>query len=74
MVSSVHIDIKNKDILILDEGRTQRLYHTVLTAEAKYPIHFTQSRKRFLLDLQCNESNRFLMVKKYFPAKQKNLK
>ena len=47
MSSSMHIDNKNKDILILGEGPTQGLDNTTLTAEAKYPINFTQSRKRF---------------------------
>ena len=41
MSSFVHIDDKNKDILILGEG----LDHIILTAKAKYPINFTQSRK-----------------------------
>ena len=35
--SSVHIDNKRKDILILGEGPTQGLDDTTLTAEAKYP-------------------------------------
>ena len=34
MTSSVHIDNKNKDNLILVEGPTQRLDDTTLTAEA----------------------------------------
>ena len=42
----MHIVNKHKDILILGEGPTQRLDDTTLTAEAKYPINFTQSRKR----------------------------
>ena len=33
MSSSMHIDNKGKDIFILDEGRTQRLDDTTLTAE-----------------------------------------
>ena len=41
MSSSVHIDNKNKDILILGEGLTQGLDDTTLTVEAKYPIYFT---------------------------------
>ena len=41
MNSSVLIDNKNKDILILGEGLTQMLDGTTLTAEAKYPINFT---------------------------------
>ena len=35
---------------------------TVLTAEAKYPINFTQSGKRFVLSLHCNGRNSFLFV------------
>ena len=46
MSSSVHIDDKNKDILILGEGPTQELDDSTLTAEAKYPINFIQSGKR----------------------------
>ena len=41
MSSSVHIDNKNKDSLILGERPTQGLDDTTLTAEAKYPINFT---------------------------------
>ena len=46
MRSSVHIDNKNKDILILGEGPTQISDDTTLTAEAKYPINFMQPRNR----------------------------
>ena len=42
MSSSVHVDNKNKDILILGEGPTQGLHDTTLTAEDKYPINLTQ--------------------------------
>ena len=35
MSSSVHFDNKNKDILILGQGPTQRLDDATLTAEAK---------------------------------------
>ena len=62
MSSSVHIDSKNKDILIIGEGATQGLNNTTLTAEAKYPFHFTQSEKRFVLSLHYNGSNSFLFV------------
>ena len=41
MSSSVHIDNKSKDILILSEGPTQGLDDTTLTAEDKYPINST---------------------------------
>ena len=42
MSSSVHIDNKNEDILILGEGPTQGFYDTTLTTETKYSINFTQ--------------------------------
>ena len=45
MRSSVHVDNKGRDILILGEGPTQGLNDTTLTAEAKYVINFTQSGK-----------------------------
>ena len=41
--SSVHIDNKGKDILILGEGPTQGLDDTTLTTEAKYSINFSRS-------------------------------
>ena len=62
MSSSVHIDNKGTDILIRGEGPTQGLDDTPLTAEAKYPINFTQLRKRFVLSLHYNGSNSFLFV------------
>ena len=45
MSSSVHIDNKGKDILILGEGPTQGLDDTTLTGEAIYPISFTHPNK-----------------------------
>ena len=62
MSSSVHIDNKNKDILILGEGPTQGLDDTTLTAEATCPINFSQPRKRFVLSVHYNGSNSFLFV------------
>ena len=62
MSSSVHIDNESKDILILGEGLTQGLDDTTLTAEAKYPINFTQMRKKFVLSQHYNGSNSFLLV------------
>ena len=50
MTSSVHVDNKEKDILNPGEGPTQGLNLT-LSAEAKYPINFTRSEKRFVLRL-----------------------
>ena len=62
MSSSVHSDNKYDDIMILGEGQTQELDDTTLTTEAKYPINFTQSGKRFVLSLHYNGSNSLLFA------------
>ena len=74
MSSSVHVDNKKKNILILGEGPAQGLDDTTLTAEAKYPINFAQSGKRFALSLHYNGSNSFLFVNatKVYQFKEKN--
>ena len=75
MSSSVHVDNKEKDILILGEGPTQQLDDTTLTAEAKYPINFTQSGKRFVLSLHYNVTVFcLLMLQKYINSKLKTQK
>ena len=61
MTSSMHIDNKNKDILILGERPTQGLDDTTLTAKAKYPINFKQPKKRYVLSLYYNGSNSFFI-------------
>ena len=58
----MHIDNKNKDILILGEGPIQGLDDTTLTAEAKYSINFSTSNKKFCLSLHYNESKSSLFV------------
>ena len=45
MSSSVHVDNEGNNILILDEGPTQGLDYTALTAEAKYPTNFHNHEK-----------------------------
>ena len=62
MSSSLHVDNMGKYILILGEGPRQGLDDTTLTAEAKYPINFTQSGKRFVLSLHYKGSNSFLFA------------
>ena len=62
MRSSVHIDNKNKDILILSKEPTQGVDDIALTARAYYPISFTQLRKRFVLSLHYNGSSWLLFV------------
>ena len=73
--SSVHVDDKGKDILIFGEGQTQGLDDIKLTAQAQYPINFTQSGKRFVLSLPYNRSKRFLFVNatKVYQFKAKKL-
>ena len=58
----VHVNNKKNDILVLVEGRKQRLYDITKKAEAKYPINSTESGKRFALNLHSNGSNSFLFV------------
>ena len=48
--SSVHVDNKKKDILILGKGTTQGLEHTQ-TAEEMYSINFAEHNKKFCLRL-----------------------
>ena len=42
MSSSVHIDNKKKDFLILGKGPQQGLDDTTLTAEVQYSINFSR--------------------------------
>ena len=41
----MHIDGRNKNILVLGKGLAQDLDNATITAEAKYPINFTESGK-----------------------------
>ena len=61
MSSSVHVDNKKKDILILREGPTQGLEHT-LTAGKMYSINFTGHNKNFCLSLYYNRASSYLFV------------
>ena len=56
MSSTVHIDNKEKDILVLGKGPTQGLEST-LTAEKMYSINFTLTKKKFCLSLHYNGAN-----------------
>ena len=62
MSSSVHIDNKKKDILILGKGPTQGLDDTMLTAEAQYSVNFPRSNRKCCLSLHYNGNNSFLFV------------
>ena len=65
--TSVHTANKNKYSLILSEVPTKGLDDTKLTAEAKYPINFTQSGKRVVLSRHTMEAtvSYLLMQQKY---------
>ena len=62
MRSSAHVDNKKKYISILGEGPIQGLDDTALTAERRYSINFTESRKRFSVSLHYNGANSYLFV------------
>ena len=53
MTSSIHIDNKKKDILVLGRGPTQGLEST-LTAEKMHSINFTVTKTKFCLSLHYN--------------------
>ena len=61
MSSSIHIDNKKKDVLILGRGPTQGL-ESALTAEKMHFINFTVTRKKFCLGLHYNGANSCLFV------------
>ena len=61
MSSSVHIDNKKKNILVLGIGPTQGLEHT-LTAEKMYSISFTVTNKKCCFSSHYNGANSYLFV------------
>ena len=62
MSSSVHVDNKKEDNLVLGEGPTQGLDSTTLTAETKYSINFTENNEKFCLNLHYNRANSYLFL------------
>ena len=62
MSSSVHVDNNKKYILTLGEFPPQGLDDTTLTAEKRYSINFTASRKQFCSSLHYNRENNYLFV------------
>ena len=61
MSSSVHVDNKKKDILILGKGPTQGLEHTLI-ADKMHSINFTVTKKKFCLSLHYNGASSYLLV------------
>ena len=57
MSSSLHIDNKKKDILVLSKGPTQGLDDTMLTAEAQFLINFSRTNRKLCLSRHYNGSN-----------------
>ena len=62
MSSSVHVDNKGKDILILGKGPTQGLGEHSLTAEKIYSVNPTDHRVKYCLSLHYNGANSYLFV------------
>ena len=62
MSSSVHVDKKGKDILILGKGSTQGLGGHSLTAEKMYSVNFADHRKKYCLRLHYNGENSYLFL------------
>ena len=71
--ADLYILIIKKYILVLGVGPTQGLDNTTIKSEAKYPINFTRSGKRFFLCLHYNGGNSFLFANavKAYQSKQK---
>ena len=61
MSTSIRIDNKKKDILVLGRGPTQGL-ESILTAEKMYSINFTVTKNKFCLSLHYNGGNSYLFV------------
>ena len=62
MSSSVHVDNKGKDILILGKNPTQGLGEHSLTAEKMYSVNLTDHRLKYCLCLHYNGANSYLFV------------
>ena len=62
MNSSINVDNKGKDILILGIGPTEGLGEHSLTAEKIYSINFPVTRNKFCLSLHYNGANSYLFA------------
>ena len=60
--SSIHIDNKKKDMLVLGKGSTQGLDDATITAESEYSVNFSRSARTFCLNLHYNRNNIFSFV------------
>ena len=62
MSSSVYVDNKRKDILVLGKGPTQGLGEHSLTAEKMHSVNFTENGEKYSLSLYCNGASSYLFV------------
>ena len=62
MNSSIHVDNKGKDILILGKDPTQELGEHSLTAGKMYSINFSKDNIKFYLRFHYNGANSYLFV------------
>ena len=62
MNSSVHIDNKGKDILILGKGPIQGLGEQSLAAEKMYSVNCTDIGGKYCLSLHYNGANSYLFA------------
>ena len=62
MNSSIHVNNKGKDILILGKGPTQGLGEHSLTAEKMYSINCSKDNIKFCLSFHYNGANSYLFV------------
>ena len=62
MISFGHVENNRKYILILGKGTTNGLDDTTLTAEKKFSINFTESRKKVCFSLHYNGVNSCIFV------------
>ena len=60
MNSSIHVDNKGKEILILGKGPMQGLGEHSLTAEKMYSINFSKDNIKCCLSLHYNGANSYL--------------
>ena len=61
MSSSVHVDNKQQDNLIIGKGPTQGLGEHSLTAKKMYSINFTVTRKTFFFKLALQWSEQLFI-------------
>ena len=62
MSSSLYVDNRKKDILIINKDPTQELDDNALTAGKEYAISFTEQHKIFWFSLHYNGINSYLFI------------